>query len=444
MTMGLKQAQKQTLGAMKTHAPPPQRPTPAGSAPVGNATPAFGYGAPGAAAAPRTDVNMFAPPPSAPMGGLQPGGAAGFANAVAGGLDDLLGGMNLGARQNTSGSNAMGCVSSLSPAGVLVLLAGLVSDLNCHVPVVLRVDCTHLPSPAAIYRALCRMAQQQPAAQKGLDALDSFFGARPAAAAPPMQAADPFAAVATPAAAAAAAPAPAAGGIDAFDDFFAGSRPAAAPTPSKPTPVISPPQAAAPVSPAKPAGGDDFDLFARGGEAPPAQPQPSVAPPTQVGSPPPAAAPEDFDFFAGGAPAAAPATPANHQPSFDSLDALGSIGGSAVKKGASVDPLDNIMGWGAAPAQTQPQTVVAPRAQGAQPDLFGTHVSAAQVAVRQPIPSPPPSRPGRVSLSRRPAPPWSPFQPPLSPPSPPLPGRASRHRWRPLRRRRHGCRPERA
>lgn len=241
-----------------------------------------------------------------------------------------------------------------------------------------------------------------------------------------MQAADPFAAIGRPPAAVAApaTPAPAraaVGGIDDFGGFFAGSAAPASQPAAKPAAVAPPPQAAAPARPAA----DDFDVFARGGgEAappPPQQPQPSAAPVAPVLSPPPSPAAPDFDFFSGGAPAAAPATPAVQQPAFDDLDALGSIGGGNVKKAQSSDPLDNIMGWGAAPAQTHAQPVVAPRAHGAQPDLFGSHVSAAQVAVR-----PSPLSPGstlrakseskQFSLARA-----SPVRHPSDPPPAPRP-----------------------
>lgn len=100
-----------------------------------------------------------------------------------------------------------------------------------------------------------------------------------------------------------------------------------------------------------------------------------------------------------------------------------------MKKAVSHDPLDNIMGWGSAPAQaSHVQSVVAPRAAGAQPDLFGVHVSAAQVAVRllsssgppHPRPRPPPRPSHDPSVGVADAPLSSPSPDP-SPPQPPAP-----------------------
>lgn len=224
--------------------------------------------------------------------------------------------------------------------------------------------------------------------QGGLDDLDGFFGARPAPqtrAAPPVPSADVFGGIVSSPPASSAAPVPAAtpaSGLDGFDFFSGGTAPTAPPK----APVVTSPPRAAPAAVARPAAVDEFDLFATGGaSSQPQAPPPSAPPAAPVVSPPPSpAAVPDFDFFSGGA-ATAPPTPAPQAASFDNLDALGSIGGSAVKKAASTDPLDNIMGWGsasAAPQQAHVQTVVAPRAHGAEPDLFGTHISAAQVAVR--------------------------------------------------------------
>lgn len=122
-TLGLKQAQKQTLGAMKMQAPAQTRPAPVGMAPMSPA-PMF-PGTPGPTPAmPRNDFDPFAPMPS-PQTGMRPPMAAPppkavpHAGSASGNLDDLLGNMDLGARQRDSASNLMGCVSPVTAADCL-------------------------------------------------------------------------------------------------------------------------------------------------------------------------------------------------------------------------------------------------------------------------------------------------------------------------------------
>lgn len=111
-SLGLKQAQKQTLGAMKTQAPPPQRQMPTGVAPMSPGPSMFGTPGPGPAA-PRNDFDPFAAMASPqmgmrpPMGAPAPMGVPVHASS-AGGLDDLLGGMNLGTRHTNSGNSLAG------------------------------------------------------------------------------------------------------------------------------------------------------------------------------------------------------------------------------------------------------------------------------------------------------------------------------------------------
>lgn len=337
-SLGLKQQAKQSLGQMKTN--PAPRATGGFGTPGGGAFPMSGAGTPGPAATPLGSLDPFAgfaspaPPPRA--------APAAPATPVAGGLDDLMFGLNVQPARNAT--PAVSRAPPPQPSGLdsFDFLGDTTSRAKPQ------------PGPAA--------------ASPGAD----FFGA-PAARAVP---------------AAAAPTAASSGGLDEFA-FFAGGATPPAPPPkpaSPPAAAAKPPPppkpAATPAAPPPAAAVSSMDDFFSGGAAPtPVAPRP---PPASAAPPPPPASPAgDFDFFSGG-PAAAASTPIAQANNFGSLDDLGSIGGSTMKKQASSDPMENMMNWGSAtPAAAQYANARPPPAGRAEPDLFGSHVSSAQVAAVQ-------------------------------------------------------------
>lgn len=107
-SLGMKQAPKQTLGGMKTTAPPAR---PVAAVPQSPLQPMFGTPGP-APGGNRSEFDLFAPMASPQVGMRPPAGAAAAAPAgSAGGLDDLFGNVSLGARQNNSGGSLAGCAT---------------------------------------------------------------------------------------------------------------------------------------------------------------------------------------------------------------------------------------------------------------------------------------------------------------------------------------------